>query len=89
MTHDYQFIIVFLICYQGSRNTTREVFVSIIVLSSEGSCETVSGHVQTRQSLHSSHTQTMDVDEDSGQNVDQPHRIRQYGCLWEPLAHMG
>ena len=51
MTQDYQFIIVFLICYQGSRNTTREVFVSIIVLSSEGSCETVSGHMKTQAKM--------------------------------------
>ena len=37
--------------------------------------------MQTRQSLHCSHTQSLDVDEDWYQNFGLPSQIHQHGCL--------
>ena len=44
----------------------HEVLILIALLSNGSSGEPV----QTPQSIHCSHTQTMDVDEDSDQNLD-------------------
>ena len=44
------------------------IFVRIALSRNEGSDE--SAHAQTRQSLRCSHEHSMDVDEDSEQNID-------------------
>ena len=46
-------------------------------------------NAQTRQSFRCSHMQSMDVDEDSNQNLDIKFRwIRQHGRLKESVVHM-